>query len=1045
MRSIGDSFVLNTMCSIPVFKEFNENEDVFCEFLEHDLKNNYDGIIGNNILKRFNAIVDYPKQQLILNKAVLKLYFDKQEEIYDNLAYNNENVVEINFNNEVGINNNIGEFIESEHLSEHEKGLLYGVLKKFKRTFYNENDDLSFTNEVKHHIHTKHELPVYSKLYRYPEVHRDEVDRQIEEMLKQGIIRESNSPFNSPIWVVPKKEDLSGKKQWRIVIDYRKLNEITIEDRQPMPNIEEIFDKLGRCQYFTTLDLAKGFHQIEMHHSDIHKTAFSTSNGHYEFLRMPFGLRNAPATFQRLINNVLKEYIGKICLVYLDDILIFSTSIEEHMESLSKILKRLREANLKIQLNKCQFMKKETAFLGHVVTPDGIKTNPKKVEAIDKIPLPSNQKEIKSFLGITGYYRRFIKDYSKVAHHLVKYLKKNTKVNKKDKKFIAAFHKLKELIKNDPILVHPDFKKKFTLVTDASNYALGAVLTQDNKAISFASRSLNDHEKKYSTIEKELLAIVWATKHFRPYLYGRSFVVKTDHKPLVWLNSLKEPNMKLQRWKIKLNEFDFIIEYIKGKENVVADGLSRINYEKIDNADEVLINLNEIFDDEIDTVHSADTDSADFISITEKPLNIFKYQFVLKKSIRESTTKKIIFKKKIRTTLYINSESNLLELMRNQLPEKGLIVVFCEDNELFLTFQNNYVKYFSKNKNLKVMKTSKVLEDLTDKEKLLKIIEYEHLKNNHRGINEIFLEMKANYYYPNLQKEIQKFINNCNICNSAKFDRMPIKHKFNITDTPTRHNDIVHVDIWFPMRNVMYLTTIDKLTKYATAHLLEDRTWISITKALKTRMQYLGKPKLIVTDNELDTVSIRQFLTSYDIQLHVTTPYLKTGNADIERLHSTFNEHIRLFNADPCNEDSLDEKVFKAVVLYNNTIHTSTKMRPIDFINNIISEEEITSLSKLLHANKTNKINKLNENRETVTNFENEFVRNNRIGKSNPKYINIKNYKQAGNHLISDKHPKKSYKNQVKRKTKFQNYHYRQNDDVGNSNAVSSSNQRTTN
>ena len=171
---------------------------------------------------------------------------------------------------------------------------------------------------------------------------------------------------------------------------------------------------------------------------------------------------------------------------------------------------------------------------------------------------------------------------------------------------------------------------------------------------------------------------------------------------------------------------------------------------------------------------------------------------------------------------------------------------------------------------------------------------------------------------------------------------------------------------------------------------------------------------------------------------------MKTGNADIERLHSTL-EHIRLFNADPCNEDSLDEKVFKAVVLYNNTIHTSTKMRPIDFINNIISEEEITSLSKLLHTNKTNKVNKLNEHRETVTNFENEFVRNNRIGKSNPKYINIKNYKQVGNHLISNKHPKKSYKNQVKRKNKFQNYHCRQNDDVGNSNAVSSSNQRTTN
>ena len=225
----------------------------------------------------------------------------------------------------------------------------------------------------------------------------------------------------------------TGIQKWRLVIDYRKLNGITIEDRFPIPNIDDIFDKLGRCQYFTTLDLAQGFHQIEMDERDIHKTAFSTANGHYEFLRMPFGLKNAPSTFQRLMNEVLREHIGKICLVYLDDILIFSTSVEEHIESLDKVLNCLTKANLKIQLGKCSFLKQETEFLGHLVTNNGIKPNPKKVEAIDKILLPTNQREIKSFLGITGYYRRFIKDYSKVAHPLVKYLKKNARINLKER------------------------------------------------------------------------------------------------------------------------------------------------------------------------------------------------------------------------------------------------------------------------------------------------------------------------------------------------------------------------------------------------------------------------------------------------------------------------------------------------------------------------------------------------------------------------------------------------------------------------------------
>ncbi|XP_044572124.1 uncharacterized protein LOC123257372, partial [Drosophila ananassae] len=295
----------------------------------------------------------------------------------------------------------------------------------------------------------------------------------------------------------------SGKKKFRIVIDYRSLNEITIDDKYPIPVMDEILDKLGKCQYFTTIDLAKGFHQIQMDENSISKTAFSTKNGHYEYTRMPFGLKNAPATFQRCLNNLLEDLIYQHCLVYMDDIIIFSTSLEEHILSIKKVFSKLREANLKLQLDKCEFMKKETEFLGHIITTEGIKPNPQKIEAIQKFPIPKTQKEIKSFLGLCGFYRKFIPDFAKIAKPMTVNLKKGSTINSTNKEYLEAFEKLKLLITSDPILIYPNFEKLFSLTTDASNVAIGAVLSQNHKPICYASRTLNEHEINYSAIEKE--------------------------------------------------------------------------------------------------------------------------------------------------------------------------------------------------------------------------------------------------------------------------------------------------------------------------------------------------------------------------------------------------------------------------------------------------------------------------------------------------------------------------------------------------------------
>lgn len=466
------------------------------------------------------------------------------------------------------------------HLCPDELRAVRHLIHDYADLFQEEDGPLSFTSEVKHHIRTMNENPVFVKPYRYPHIYKEEVNRQVEKLLAQKIVRPSNSPYNAPLWIVPKKLDASGKPKFRMVIDFRRLNESTIQDKFPLPNISELLDKLGRSTYFSTLDLAQGFHQIELDESSIQKTAFSTDTGHFEYLRMPFGLCNAPATFQRMVNNCLRGLNNEICLVYLDDILIFSTSLQEHIVRLRKIFDRLRQANLKIQPDKTEFLRKELAYLGHVVTPDGVKPNPEKIRAIEMFPIPRTRTEIKRFLGALGYYRRFIEGFAHLTKPLTSALKKNGKITPASPEFLNSFKTCKTLLCNDPILKYPDFQKPFRVTCDASDVATGAVLSQDfdgaDLPIAYTSKTLTDSEKRYATNEKELLAIIHALKAFRPYVYGQKFQLFTDHKPLQWLFALKDPNSKLYRWRLKLSDFNFDIHYKPGKSNYVADALSRI-------------------------------------------------------------------------------------------------------------------------------------------------------------------------------------------------------------------------------------------------------------------------------------------------------------------------------------------------------------------------------------------------------------------------------------------------------------------------------------
>ena len=380
-----------------------------------------------------------------------------------------------------------------------------------------------------------------------------------------------------------------------VFVDFRKLNAVTIKDSYTLPRIDETIDALGGSHYFTPLDCSGGFWQVPLEESDKEKTAFCANNKLYQFRVMPFGLSNAPSTFQRLMDNVLRNLTWKYCLVYLDDVIIFSKDFDSHLIRLEEILIRFKEANLKLKPSKCKFLMEKVNYLGFLITREGVKPDPAKIRAIVDIEKLSNRDEVKRFLGMMSYYRRFIRGFGTTATCLFELTKPSTEF-KWSKETNDAFLLLKKQLVNAPILIYPDFTRDFEIYTDASGVALGAVLVQRKDEllhpVSFASRQLNSAEKNYSTSEREMLAIVWAAKHFNAYIYGRHIKFFTDHKPLSTLNKAKEPNGRLYKLMLKLQELDYEIIYFPGSLNNTADFLSR--YKEIEPRVETKINSLEL-------------------------------------------------------------------------------------------------------------------------------------------------------------------------------------------------------------------------------------------------------------------------------------------------------------------------------------------------------------------------------------------------------------------------------------------------------------------
>jgi predicted aspartyl protease len=469
------------------------------------------------------------------------------------------------------------------------------LLIQHAKAFQENKEDLGRLNSKfgEHEIPTGNAAPIKQAPRRTPLAFKESEQEEIEKMLRMGVIRPSTSPWASPVCLVRKKD-----QSIRYCIDYTRLNKLVTSISYPLPRIDECLDSLGGATSFSSMDLACGYWQIPVKERDKPKTAFVTKSGLYEFNTLPFGITNAPSTFERCMEMVLQNCQWKTCLIYLDDIICFGSSFEQHVERLSNILQQLSDAGLKLKPSKCHFFQEELVFLGHKVTKTGVTTDPEKIKALSEWPSPRNIKEVRSFLGFCSYYRRYVKNFAEISEPISCITRKENGKFVWSEKAETAFQRLKQALIDAPILAYPQDDALYVLDTDASEFSIGGVISQiqksdlsqfpskslsdlerkfngEEKVISFGSRTLTKEERNYCVTRKELLAVVYFLKLYRHYLLGRKFIIRTDHHALQWIFKLKDPTGQIARWQERLTDYDFEIIHRPGIKHGNADGMSR--------------------------------------------------------------------------------------------------------------------------------------------------------------------------------------------------------------------------------------------------------------------------------------------------------------------------------------------------------------------------------------------------------------------------------------------------------------------------------------
>ena len=811
------------------------------------------------------------------------------------------------------------------------------MLKRNAKVFSKDDMDMGRTNLVKHHIKLTDPAPFKEAYRRIPPQMYDEVKTHIQEMLDLGAIRPSNSPWASSIVLVRKKDG-----RLRFCIDLRRLNNRTVKDAYSLPRIESILDSLGGAQIFTTLDLKAGYWQVEMAEECKAYTAFTCGPlGFYECDTMPFGATNAPATFQRLMHDCLGDLNMNWCIVYLDDIIVFSDTKEEHIKRLEAVFQKLMAAGLKLKPTKCFFFRNEIEYLGHVVSGKGISTNPKKIEAVTKWPTPKTVYDVRSFLGFVGYYRRFIKNFSKITKPIREVITglENQSKRAAKKTYIewtdtaeSAFEALKTMCVSTPILAYPNYQLPFILHTDSSTDGLGAVLyqKQDGKqrVIAYASRSVSKAESNYPAHKLEFLALKWAVcEKFHEYLYGsKPFEVYTDNNPLTYVLTSAKLDACGQRWVAKLANYNFSIKYRCGVSNTEADALSRIKWPEA---------LSEMMN----------TDNG---CMDTHVINAVLTGAVTKSSLIESVSCSAGI---IPTELDMNDKLSNINWMKEQRldPNLGVIIRLIESGQLFKRKlqgkDSTELKSFLRNKrSLKLIKDvlyRKSFSDNSTTKKTMwqlvvpKIFRERALSGchddvGHQGILRTLSLLRERFYWPGMQEEATQYVMRCSRCLRRKTPPQVAPLQPILVTQPL---ELVHMDYLSlepskgNIENVLVIT--DHFTRYALAYPSKTQTAQATARILWDNfICHYGFPEKFISDQgrNFESDLIKELCKIAGVKKIHTTPYHPQGNGQCERFNSTLCNMLGTLS----DEEKSDWKSHLGCMThaYNCTKHASTTYSP---------------------------------------------------------------------------------------------------------------------
>lgn len=825
---------------------------------------------------------------------------------------------------------------------------LYSKLKElcseFSDIFALDTDNMTVNNFYEQKLTMKDTEPVYTKNYRIPMSQKEEINKQVNKLIENNLIEPSKSCYNSPIILVPKKG--SGlEKKWRMCIDYRKVNVKLIADRFPLPRIDEILDNLGRAKYFSTIDLYSGFHQVALEPNSRDITTFSTEKGSFRWKVLPFGLNVSPNSFSRMMSIAFSGLPPDRAFLYIDDIIVIGKSEENHFENLRSVFEILKKFNLKINPEKCRFFQAEVTFLGHKCTAEGILPDDTKIKSMKNYPTPHDKDSTKRFVAFANYYRKFIHNFAELAQPLSKLTQKRIDFNW-GKEQECAFNKLKNALIKPNILQYPDFTKEFILKVDSSTLGCGGILLQNHNGIemsvAYYSKTFQKGEKNKAIIEKELLAIFHSIIAFRPYLYGKHFTVYSDHKPLVYLFTMRNPASKLVRIKLELEEYDFDIVHIRGKENILADALSRIPFSEIQKMGEENKQILAITRSMSKIQEQTESENKKIDEIANLPiqenLNGFNNKIPRIKTLINNDELRICAyqnKNEIFEIIHVINEMlslhSIISMLKRAMNENNVKMIQWPNDDLIFNYFNADL---FKNECIKVMKNEKIIfidkvtkiERREDQLKLITEYHNDRIRGGHCGQKRLYAKLRNKYYWKGMTKDIAKFVRGCIPCMKNKPKRKT-RETMEITPTPIRPFDVVIIDTIGPMAkttsgNVYALTIICELSKYLIMSPMPNKEAKTVAKTLFENLILIyGTPKVIRTDlgTEYRNEIIEELCKLCNIKHNFSTAYHHESLGSIERSHRVFNEYLRSY----INNDEWDTQLGYFCYCYNTSFHSS--------------------------------------------------------------------------------------------------------------------------